>query len=83
MTRQRPVWGAHAPRVLFAAPRRKHGRAQRRITIPPSNFRSFGEAPNDAREARALPRRLRHHRREQARDGSQVHKNSRKFFARI
>jgi len=51
--------------------------------MPPPNFRSFGEAPNDAREARALPRRLRHHRREQARDGSQVHKNSRKFFARI
>ena len=24
--------------------------------MPPPNFRSFGEAPNDAREARALPR---------------------------
>jgi len=53
------IWGAHAPRVLFAAP-------------PPRSFLgvvsdktadfslriaegSFGEAPNGAREARALP----------------------------
>ena len=56
------IWGAHAPRVLFAAP-------------PPRSFVSvvpdktaefslriaeepFGEAPNGAREARALPNRI-------------------------
>jgi len=46
------------PRVLFAAPRRKHGRAQERTTMPPSNLHPFGVALNGAREARALPRAL-------------------------
>jgi hypothetical protein len=41
--------------VLFAAPRRKLVRAQKRATMPPLNIRPFGEAPNGARGARALP----------------------------
>jgi len=40
--------GSAAPRVLFAAPRRKHGCAHRRTMMPPSNLRPFGEAPNGA-----------------------------------
>jgi len=43
------------PRVLFAAPRRKPGRALKRATEPTSNPRPFGKAPNGVREARALP----------------------------
>ena len=44
--------GAHATRVLFAAPRRKQQDcALERTTTPPSNHRPFGEAPNGAREA--------------------------------
>jgi len=49
-------WVAHASRVLFAAPRRNHDRAPKRTTKLHSNLQPFGEAPNGAREARALPR---------------------------
>jgi hypothetical protein len=58
----RRFWGAHAPRVLFSAPRRKlRERSFRLTTMNHCGARSeepFGEAPNGAREARALPRVL-------------------------
>src|SRR5260221_1062357 len=54
MRASRSLWGAHAPRVPFAAPRREP-RTRGRSWNAGSNFASFGEAPNGAREARALP----------------------------
>ncbi len=44
---------------LIAAHCCKHVRASKRTTVPLSNLRPFGEAPNGAREARALPRKIR------------------------
>ena len=54
--RAREIRGAHAPRVLFAAPRRKPERRGKLFGIERLGlFVPFGEAPNGAREARALP----------------------------
>jgi hypothetical protein len=47
--------GAHAPRVLFAAPPPQTLRSERSDTFSEHQFHPFGEAPNAAREARALP----------------------------
>ena len=49
------VWGAHAPRVLFAAPRRELG-AHSGTTTPARTFVPLGEAPNGAREGACTPR---------------------------
>ncbi len=55
-SRPREIRGAHAPRVLFAAPRRKPERRGELFRVESLGlFVPFGEAPNGAREARALP----------------------------
>jgi len=50
--------GAHAPRVPFAAPSPQTVRSHASLMIAANLTSPFGEAPNGAREARALPNHL-------------------------
>ena len=56
MKRTRSFWERTRLACRFRRLAENKGRHEERTTIPSSNLRPFGEAPNGAREALALPR---------------------------